>query len=96
MSDNHGILQLEGVTKRFGGLLALSDVSITVQRGEIFGLIGPNGAAKTTLINSNSAFFPPDGGMLTFLGQDINSSSPLCIAGLGIPWTFQLPRDFRG
>lgn len=96
MSGDSGILRLEGVTKRFGGLLALSDVSITVQRGEIFGIIGPNGAGKTTLFNCISGFFPPDGGKTMFVGQDITGSSPHKITALGIARTFQIPRVFQG
>lgn len=96
MSGNGGILRVEGVTKRFGGLLALSDVSIEVQPEEIFGIIGPNGAGKTTLFNCISGFYPPDGGRTKFLGQDITGSSPHKVASLGIARTFQIPRVFPG
>ena len=65
------LLEAKGVTKRFGGLLAVSDVSFTLDQGEILGLIGPNGAGKTTLFNIINGVYPNDGGTFTFSGQDI-------------------------
>ena len=65
------LLELQGVTKRFGGLTAVNDVSIGVKAGEIYGLIGPNGAGKTTLLNCISGFYTPESGRILFQGRDI-------------------------
>ena len=71
------ILQVQNVTKRFGGLLALSDVSFDLAEGEILGLIGPNGAGKTTLFNAINGVFPPTEGQVIFLGQDVTGKQLL-------------------
>ena len=65
------ILEIDGLTKRFGGFTALNGVSIQVKAGERFGLIGPNGSGKTTLINCVSGALPVDGGRIRFDGQEI-------------------------
>jgi branched-chain amino acid transport system ATP-binding protein len=85
----------EKVTKRFGGLTAVSEVDFEVREGEIFGLIGPNGSGKTTLINTISGFYPSDGGTITFHGMKINGRKPPAIARLGIGRTFQFVRPFE-
>ena len=88
------LLAATGISKRFGGLAALTDVSITVQRGEIFGLIGPNGAGKTTLFNVLTGLYAADAGELTFDGRQIGGLKPYRIAQHGIARTFQNIRLF--
>jgi len=89
------ILQIVGVTKRFGGLVAVDDVSFEVRRGEIFALIGPNGAGKTTLFNGITGIFPPSEGRVVFEGLDIAGAKPHQAAALGIARTFQNIRLFE-
>ncbi|MDB5359899.1 MAG: transporter ATP-binding protein [Rhodospirillales bacterium] len=83
------MLQLSGVSKRFGGLKAVNEVSFSVEAGEIFSLIGPNGAGKTTLFNLISAIFKPSGGSIRFEGEDITGRPTYALARLGIARTFQ-------
>jgi len=83
-----------GVTKRFGGLVALSNVDFYVDEGEIAGLIGPNGAGKTTLFNVISGTFPPTKGTIKFEGKSIVGLGADKICKLGITRTFQTPRPF--
>ena len=89
------ILRIENVTKRFGGLVAVDDVSFDVKRGEVFALIGPNGAGKTTLFNSITGIFPPTDGRVVFEGRDIAGAKPHQAAALGIARTFQNIRLFE-
>jgi len=89
------ILRIDHVTKRFGGLVAVDDVSFDVKRGEVFALIGPNGAGKTTLFNSITGIFPPTDGHVVFEGRDIAGSKPHQAAALGIARTFQNIRLFE-
>lgn len=88
------LLQGVGITKRFGGLLALNDVDVEVKDGEILGLIGPNGSGKTTLFNIISGFYKPDRGRLHFRGREITGWKPHDVARLGIGRTFQIPQSF--
>lgn len=88
------LLKTEGVEKRFGGLVAVNDVSITVNEGEIFGLIGPNGAGKTTFLNCISGFYKPEKGKIIFDNQDITGLSPTQLCHKGIARTFQIVRSF--
>ena len=88
------ILRVEGVTKRFGGLVALSDVSFEVYEGEILGLIGPNGAGKTTMFNVITGVYKPDAGRVLFRGLDITGWRPHRIARLGIARTHQIVKPF--
>jgi branched-chain amino acid transport system ATP-binding protein len=83
------MLRLDHVTKRFGGLVALDDLTFDVNDGEILGLIGPNGAGKTTCINAISAFYPATSGHITWNDRDITSLKSHQIARLGIGRTFQ-------
>jgi branched-chain amino acid transport system ATP-binding protein len=80
------------ITKRFGGLTALTEVDFEVRRGEIVGLIGPNGSGKTTLFNVISGLHRLDSGVVTFEDQRLNGLPPYKIAGLGIGRTFQTVR----
>src|SRR5687768_2030458 len=88
------ILTVEGLTKRFGGLTALSEVSFAIERGEIYGLIGPNGAGKTTLFNVLTGLYPQDEGRIAFEGKALADATPDRIARLGIARTFQNIRLF--
>ena len=88
------ILVLTNVTKRFGGLVAVDDVSLSIRRGEIFALIGPNGAGKTTLFNNVTGLFKPTSGHVILNGKDITGSKPHEVARLGIARTFQNIRLF--
>ncbi len=87
-------LALEHVTKRFGGLLAVSDVSIEVAPGQITGLIGPNGAGKTTLFRVISGGLRPSAGRVFFEGREITGWSPHAVCRLGVCATHQIVRPF--
>jgi len=88
------ILKIKDLTKRFGGVVAVDDVSIVVKEEEIKGLIGPNGAGKTTLLNLISGVYQPTKGRIYFSGQDITEESASARAGLRIGRTFQQPQLF--
>ncbi|MGI6679709.1 MAG: ABC transporter ATP-binding protein [Dehalobacterium sp.] len=88
------ILSTEGVEKRFGGLVAVNNVSITVNEGEIFGIIGPNGAGKTTFLNCISGYYRPEKGKIIYKGQDITGKHPHQLCHQGIARTFQIVRSF--
>jgi len=88
------LLEGKGVTKRFGGLVALQDVDFDVREGEIVGLLGPNGAGKTTLFNVIAGTFPPTSGTIRFEGKVITGLKPYKICRLGIARTFQIPKPF--
>lgn len=88
------MLEVKGVTKRFGGLVALQDVSLTVRKGELLGLIGPNGSGKTTLFNVITGFYRPDSGKVFFKGVEITGRRPHEITRMGISRTFQIPKPF--
>jgi len=89
------LLEIRDVSKRFGGLLALTDVSYSVNKGEILGLIGPNGAGKTTLFNAVNGFYPPTKGEVLFKGEKISHLKPHQVCKLGIGRTFQVVRPLR-
>jgi branched-chain amino acid transport system ATP-binding protein len=88
------LLEVESLTKRFGGFMALHEVTIHVQAGERFGLIGPNGSGKTTLINCVSGSLPIDGGHIRFEGREISALPPHRRTRLGIVRSFQIPKPF--
>jgi branched-chain amino acid transport system ATP-binding protein len=88
------LLEVQGVSKHFGGFTALAEVSIAIRPGERFGLIGPNGSGKTTLINCISGAFLNDAGAIRFDGQDISRLPAYRRTRLGIARSFQLPRPF--
>jgi branched-chain amino acid transport system ATP-binding protein len=88
------ILEAKNITKRFGGLTALSDVSFAIEQGQIFGLIGPNGAGKTTMFNVLTGLYQHDEGTVSFNGEVLNGITPDRIAGLGVARTFQNIRLF--
>ena len=90
------LLETAGLTKRFGGVVAVSSVDLAVPEGHVFGLIGPNGAGKTTLINLISGHFRADGGAIRFAGADVTRLRPHQLARRGIARTFQAIRLFKG
>ena len=87
-------LAVRGVSKRFGGVAALTDVSFTVEPGEVYGIIGPNGAGKTTLLNCVSGLYRPDAGEIRWDDRLITGLPAYRIARLGIGRTFQIVRPF--
>jgi len=89
------LLELENVTRRFGGVIALDDVSFSVEQGEIAGLIGPNGAGKTTAFNVITRLYKPDSGQITLDGQSLLSTPPHRVIRRGIARTFQNVELFR-
>jgi branched-chain amino acid transport system ATP-binding protein len=88
-------LVIEGVSKKFGGVVAVQGVSLDVPRGSILSIIGPNGAGKTSLLNMISGFYKPDTGRVLLEGLDITQKKPSDIAALGIARTFQNIALFR-
>ena len=88
------LLRISAAGKRFGGLQALSDVTLSIQRGQIYGLIGPNGAGKTTLFNVITGLYQPDGGEFELNDHPYSPSSPHEVARAGIARTFQNIRLF--
>ena len=88
------VLSVAGVTKYFGGLVAISNLSFDVQAGEIIGVMGPNGAGKTTLLNVIAGEYKPDSGVIKFKGNNITGLPPHKICRLGIARTYQIPRPF--
>jgi branched-chain amino acid transport system ATP-binding protein len=88
------LLEVDGITKRFGGLTALSEVGFRIERGQIYGLIGPNGAGKTTLFNVLTGLYRHDEGRFRFEGRELVGATPDGIARLGIARTFQNIRLF--
>ena len=89
------MLNLQGISKRFSGLTALSQVSFSAEEGVIKGVIGPNGAGKTTLFNIITGVFPPTEGSVTFLGKELSGKKPEEIARMGISRTFQQAHLFK-
>ncbi|UCF01458.1 MAG: ABC transporter ATP-binding protein [Deltaproteobacteria bacterium] len=88
------LLRLENITKRFGGLVAVDDVSLEIQEGELIAIVGPNGAGKTTLFNIISGVFLPEEGRVFFQDKDITELPAYKRAPLGLGRTFQIPRPF--
>jgi ABC-type branched-subunit amino acid transport system ATPase component len=88
------LLSVDRVSKSFGGLQALSECSLSVEKGSITGLIGPNGSGKTTLFNVITGYEKPDSGAVTFEGTEITRASPSRVFALGVGRTFQITRIF--
>lgn len=88
------MLKVESVDKKFGGLTALDKVSMHVEKGKIYGLIGPNGSGKTTLLNLVTGVLRPSGGKIYFKDANVTGKSPHAITRMGVGRTFQIPRVF--
>jgi len=88
------ILAIDGVTKHFGGVVAVRDLSFDMQAGQVVGLMGPNGAGKTTLLNIICGEYKPDSGRVKFKGNNIVGLPPHKICHLGIARTYQIPQPF--
>jgi branched-chain amino acid transport system ATP-binding protein len=94
--ESDALLAVDDLHLAFGGVRALSGVSLEVRRGEIFSLIGPNGAGKTVLLNCVNGLYPPDRGRILFEGRELTGLKPYRRAGLGISRTFQKIELFSG
>jgi branched-chain amino acid transport system ATP-binding protein len=92
---NEPLLRIDAVTKRFGGFVALDNVSVDIRPGERLGLIGPNGSGKTTLINCICGALRLDAGTVTFRGEDVSRLPPHVRTRRGIARSFQIPRPFK-
>ncbi|WP_338664756.1 ABC transporter ATP-binding protein [Pararoseomonas sp. SCSIO 73927] len=90
------LLRAEGLSRRFGGLLAVDNASLEVPEGGLIGLIGPNGAGKTTLFSLLSGFLAPSAGRVTFRGEDVTAEPPHRRAARGMARTFQIVQPFAG
>lgn len=90
------VLECRGLERHFGGLRALSGIDLRIERGEIFGLVGPNGSGKTTLINAVTGFYPPQQGQIVLNGREITGMAPHKVARLGVARTFQNLALFNG
>src|ERR1043166_5373649 len=90
------LLDMADVSKRFGGVRAVQDVSLAVGEGEILGLIGPNGAGKSTVFNLINGVYPPDSGRIVFAGADITGEPPYRIARHGIARAHQIVQPLAG
>lgn len=95
-TDGPPVLQADGVVVRFGGVVALDQVSLEVPPASLVGLVGPNGAGKTTMFGVCSGLLKPGAGRVSVLGQDVTGLSPQRRARLGLARTFQQPEVFRG
>jgi ABC-type branched-subunit amino acid transport system ATPase component len=87
--------RIEGLSKNFGKLMALFDISFSVKQGEVVGLIGPNGAGKTTFFNVVTGFYRPSSGKIIFKDKDVTNAPPNKLASMGMVRTFQIPRPFK-
>ena len=90
------VLECTAIERRFGGLVALTGIDLRIERGEIFGLVGPNGSGKTTLTNAITGFYPPQRGTIVLNGRDITGLAPHQVARLGVARTFQNLALFNG
>jgi len=88
------LLEVQGLTKSFGGLTAVNDLSFELKKGEILGIIGPNGAGKTTLFNLITGFYHPTTGTVSFKGEKITGLRPYQICKRGLARTFQITQPF--
>lgn len=92
--EKRAVLEVDTLSKSFGGVVAVWEISFQLQEGELLGIIGPNGSGKTTLVNLLTGFVKPDSGKVIYLGKDITGKMPYKIAELGIARTFQMAKPF--
>jgi ABC-type branched-subunit amino acid transport system ATPase component len=92
--EKNTLLKVDGVSKNFGGVAAIVNVSFELREGELLGVIGPNGSGKTTLVNLLTGFVTPDTGKVIYRGADITGKMPYKIAELGVARTFQMVKPF--
>lgn len=90
------VLECRGIERQFGGIVAVSGVDLSIHKGEIFGLVGPNGSGKTTVTNAITGFYPPNKGSICLDGKDITGTAPHKVAKLGVARTFQNLALFNG
>lgn len=90
------ILEAQHLSKSFGGVVAVEDLTVTVTAGEVVGIVGANGAGKTTFLNLVTGYLRPDRGRIVYLGLDITGRPPRELAQLGIARSFQVPQIYRG
>ena len=95
MSATQPLLELRNVTKRFGGLTAVDRINMTVDAGQIVGIVGPNGSGKTTTFSCVSGFYKPEEGSVLLNGVDVTAKLPFVIVRLGIARTFQIVQSFE-
>ena len=88
------VLETHSLTKAFGGVMAVMDINVAVTTGEIVGIVGSNGAGKTTFVNLVTGYLKPDRGHIHYLGQDITGRSPREVTGLGVARSFQIPQIY--
>lgn len=90
------VLETRELTKSFGGLVAVEEITVTVTPAEVMGIVGSNGAGKTTFLNLVTGYLRPDRGRITYLGKDITGRPPREVTQLGIARSFQVPQIYRG
>lgn len=90
------VLETHGLSKSFGGVVAVEDITVSVMSAEVVGIVGPNGAGKTTFLNLVTGYLRPDRGHISYLGKDITGRPPRAVAQLGIARSFQVPQIYRG
>jgi len=90
------VLETHGLSKSFGGVVAVEDITVTVMPAEVVGIVGSNGAGKTTFLNLVTGYLRPDRGHITYLGKDITGRPPREVTRLGIARSFQVPQIYRG
>ena len=96
VEDAEPVLECRNIERRFGGVVALNGIDMRINRGEIFGLVGPNGCGKTTLVNAVTGFYPPQSGQILLDGRDITGLAPHWIATLGSHAPFRIWRSSTG
>jgi len=95
-TNGNDLLRIEGLNLAFGGVQVLTEISLSVKKGDIFSIIGPNGAGKTSLLNCINMHYRPQGGGIIFDGKELNRLKPHTVATLGVARTFQKVELFQG
>ena len=95
-TNKNDLLRIEGLNLAFGGVQVLTEISLSVKKGDIFSIIGPNGAGKTSLLNCINMHYRPQGGGIIFDGKELNRLKPHTVATLGVARTFQKVELFQG